>query len=177
MVIAVWAVTVLVAAVKLPVVAPAATVTLAGAVAAALELVRVTTTPPVGAALDSVTVPVDEAPPTTVVGLNVSAVTVVDGARVTPSAAKSVAPPRVAESCAVVLSTANVVAVNDALVAPAGTVTVAGTLTAPGRELLRLTATPPAGAPLPRVTVPVADVPPGTLVGLTEKAVSVGRLG
>ena len=71
----------------------------------------------------------------------------------------------------------NVVAVNDALVAPAGTVTVGGTLTEPGSELLRLTATPPAGAGLPRVTVPVADWPPGTLVGLTEKPVSGGRLG
>ena len=49
-------------------------------------------------------------------------------------------------SCAVVLSTGNVVTVNDALVAPAGTVTVGGTLADPGRLLLRLTATPPAGA-------------------------------
>ena len=66
---------------------------------------------------------------------------------------------------------------NVALVAPAGTVTLAGTLTEPGNELLRLTATPPAGAALPSVTVPVADWPPGTLVGLTEKPVSAGRLG
>ena len=36
-------------------------------------------------------------------------------------------------SCAVVLSTGKVVTVNDALVAPAGTVTDAGTLAEPGK--------------------------------------------
>ena len=55
------------------VVAPAATVTLAGTVAAALSLVRVTAKPPVAALLVSVTVPVDDDPPFTVVGLRVSA--------------------------------------------------------------------------------------------------------
>jgi hypothetical protein len=49
---------------------PAATVTLAGTVAAAVLLLeRVTTAPPVGAAPLSVTVPVELFPPTTVVGL------------------------------------------------------------------------------------------------------------
>src|SRR6266536_1906886 len=50
-------------------VCPAVTVTLAGAVAAeAFELVSVTTAPPVGAAFASVTVPVEELPPRTLVG-------------------------------------------------------------------------------------------------------------
>ena len=84
------------------------------------------------------TVPVDDEPPTTLFGLSVSADSVTDEARVTPSDAKSMVSPRVATSCAVVSSTGNVVAVNVALVAPASTVTVVGTLTAPGRELLRL---------------------------------------
>ena len=54
--------------------APAATLTLAGAVAAAeLLLVNVTTAPPVGAALVNVTVPCEELPPTTVLGLTVRA--------------------------------------------------------------------------------------------------------
>ena len=55
---------------KSAVVAPAATVTLAATVAAALPLDSVTTAPPAGAALLRVTVPVEEFPPTTVAGLN-----------------------------------------------------------------------------------------------------------
>ena len=54
---------------KFPVVAPPATVTLAGTVAAALLLERVTRAPPAGAALLSVTVPVEDAPPARVAGL------------------------------------------------------------------------------------------------------------
>ena len=64
-----------------------------------------------------------------------------------------------------------------ALVAPPGTVTLAGTLAARGRLLARLTATPPAGAAALKVTVPVEEVPPTTLVGLTVNAVSAGRVG
>ncbi len=55
--------------VNVAVVAFAATVTLDGTVAAGrLLLVRVTTAPPAGALAFKVTVPVDEFPPTTVVG-------------------------------------------------------------------------------------------------------------
>ncbi len=55
------------------VVAPAATVTLAGTVAAAvLPLLKATTAPPVGAWALRVTVPVDEPPPVTVVGLRLT---------------------------------------------------------------------------------------------------------
>jgi len=178
MVAAVWLETADVVTVNVLLTAPALTVTLAGTDAAAELSDSVTTAPPAGAGALSDTVPVDDVPPVTVVGLTVSAVRVADCDGVTPSAAKSVVSPRVATSCAVVGNVAeNVAAVNVALVAPAGTVTVGGTLTEPGSGLLRLTATPPAGAGLPRVTVPVADWPPGTLVGLTEKPVSAGRLG
>jgi hypothetical protein len=45
-------------------------------------------------------------------------------------------------------------------------VTLAGT-EATGFELERAMLVPPAGAALLRVTVPVAEVPPGMLVGLT----------
>jgi hypothetical protein len=61
----------LVVIVKVAEVAPAATVTLAGACAAAVLLLdRVTTAPPVGARPVKVTVPVDEVPPITEAGLS-----------------------------------------------------------------------------------------------------------
>jgi hypothetical protein len=66
----VLAVTALVAAVKVALVAPAATVTLAGEVAAAVLLLdNVTCAPAAGAAADNVTVPVEALPPTTLEGL------------------------------------------------------------------------------------------------------------
>lgn len=57
-----------VAAAKVAFVVPAATTTLAGTVAAALLLDRDTTLPPAGAALESVTVPVELDPPGTLAG-------------------------------------------------------------------------------------------------------------
>lgn len=68
----------------------------------------------------------------------------------------------------------DVFAVNVALVAPAGTVTVEGTLAA---ALLVDSATcaPPAGAGPLSVTVPVEDpTPPTTLEGFSVSAVMVG---
>jgi len=67
------------------------------------------------------------------------------------------------------------VIVNVALVAPAATVTLDGTVATPGRLLPRLTAVPPAGAADDSLTVPVADDPPVTLVGLTVNDDSVGE--
>ena len=70
----VFALTALVVMLKLVLVAPAASVTLAGTPAAAvLLLVSVTTAPPVGAAVVKVTVPVEELPPTTLVGFTETA--------------------------------------------------------------------------------------------------------
>ena len=59
---------------KVAVVAPAATVTLAGTMAADLSLASVITTPPAGAGPLIVTVPVDPVPPWTLVGLKASEV-------------------------------------------------------------------------------------------------------
>jgi hypothetical protein len=72
----VWAVTVFVVTVKVAVVFPEVTVTLAGTVATAVELLeRVTTVPAEGAGPVIVTVPVEGTPPLTEVGLNVSELT------------------------------------------------------------------------------------------------------
>jgi hypothetical protein len=65
---------------KVAVVVPAATVTLGGTCAAILSLAKVTTAPPVGATALSVIVPVDELPPSTLVGFNVSEARVAGGA-------------------------------------------------------------------------------------------------
>jgi hypothetical protein len=75
------------------------------------------------------------------------------------------------------ISTMDVLMVNDALVAPAGMNTLAGTLAAP-LLLERVTCAPPAGAGALRNTVPVEDCwPPTTLVGFSVSEASVGAGG
>jgi hypothetical protein len=69
--------------------------------------------------------------------------------------------------------TALVLTVKLALVAPAGTVTLAATLAAPVLLLDSVTTAPPAGAAPLSVTVPVEFcVPPATLVGFNVSEVS-----
>ena len=75
-------VTATVVAVKVAVVLPAATVTVAGTLAEALPLVSETTAPPVGAGLFSVTVPVELLPPTTLVGFTLTALSFATGVMV-----------------------------------------------------------------------------------------------
>ena len=95
MVADVWAVTALEVTVNVAVVAPAATVTVLGTLADGSLLLRVTTAPPEGADALRVTVPVELAwPPTTVVGLRVTEVTISGG--VTVRVAVWVTPLRVA---------------------------------------------------------------------------------
>jgi hypothetical protein len=81
MVTAVDASTALVLTVNVALVAPAATVTLDGTVAAAVLLLeRATNVPPDGAAPLSVTVPVEDCvPPTTLVGVRLSDESVIGG--------------------------------------------------------------------------------------------------
>ena len=80
--------------VKVTLLLPAGTVTLEGTLAAALLLESVTCAPPAGAGPLSVTVPVDDcAPPTTLVGFNVSEETVGRGGGITVSEADVLAPP------------------------------------------------------------------------------------
>lgn len=67
-----------------------------------------------------------------------------------------------------------VVTVNIAVVAPAGTVTVAGTVATTVLSLLRKTVVPPVGAADARRTVPVTEVPPITEVALRLTLVTAG---
>ena len=72
------------------------------------------------------------------------------------------------------VATGLVVTVNVAVVAPATTVTLAGTCAAGVLLRDRVTTAPPAGAGPLNVTVPVEEVPPITVLGLrlTELAVA-----
>ena len=74
-------------------------------------------------------------------------------------------------------ATALVLIVKVALLLPAGTVTLEGTLAAP-LLLESVTCAPPAGAAPLSVTVPVEDcTPPTTLVGFNVSEETVGRGG
>jgi len=65
-------------------------------------------------------------------------------------------------------ATALVLTVNVALVAPAATVTLEGTVAAVVLLLESATCAPPEGAGPLKVTVPVEEFPPVTLVGFSE---------
>jgi hypothetical protein len=69
-----------------------------------------------------------------------------------------------------------VVIVNEAVLDPAGTVTLAGTIAAAVLLLCRVTGEPPVGAGPVRVTVPVELFPPTTDVGFRVTEESVGAL-
>jgi hypothetical protein len=68
-----------------------------------------------------------------------------------------------------------VVIVNEADVDQAGIVTLAGTIAA-ALLLDRVMIAPPLGAGESRVTVPLAEVPPRTLDGLTDSVEGTGGL-
>jgi hypothetical protein len=74
-------------------------------------------------------------------------------------------------------ATALVLTVKDALVAPAATVTLEGTLATVVLLLESVTCAPPVGAGPLSVTVPVEEFPPVTLVGLSVNEESVGAGG
>lgn len=151
----------LVVTVKVAKVAPDATVTLAGTWAALLLSDSAMRMPVAGAGPFSRTVPVDEFPPTTDVGTKLTPVK--EGGLIVKTAV--LVPLYFADIVTeLLLTTAVVVTVNVAVVAPAATVTLAGTCADPLLEE-SATAAPPAGAGPFRVTVPVELLPPTTLVG------------
>jgi hypothetical protein len=161
-------------------VAPAGMVTLEGTdTTELLALDRETTAPPLGATLFKTTVPVDLVPPATLMGLSwkaeMFAPTVAgSGLMVRPAKAK----PQLHSAeilMAVWEPTSEVLMVNVALVEPAGTVTVGGTVTevipAPSE-----TTAPPVGAGPVRVTVPVVLFPPTTVLGFSVRVDGVTKV-
>jgi len=173
--VAVWLVeTVPVVALKVALVAPAPTVTEVGTVRAEALSERATAVPPVGAALEIMTVHVLLALDARLVGLQDTEETA-GAVRLTVVVA---VPLRVVVMVAVwLVETVPVVALKVALVAPAPTMTEVGTLRA---EQLseRATAVPPVGAALEILTVHVLLALDPILVGLqdTEETVIAVRL-
>ncbi len=152
---------------KVAEVAPGATVTVPGTLAAALLLEIAITAPAAAAAPVSVTVPVELAPPTRDVGFSVSVFSV---AGVTVRVAVLPAAVIVAD---VELATGNVLTTNVPLVVPAATVTVAGTV-ATLILLLDNGMITSAAEAADKVTVPVEVLPPTTDVGLSESEATLG---
>ena len=163
-------VTDVVVTVKFALVAPAGTVTLAGTLVAAEFSDRETTAPPPAAAALRVTVPVEELPPTTLVGLSETA----ESVGPPPPGGLIVSVPLfvtfsyVAEICTVlVVVTCATFTANVALVWPAGTMTLKGTVARTGLLLTRSTSALPvdedASVTLP-VTVPGPTMVPGVNV-------------
>jgi hypothetical protein len=111
---------------KLAVVFPAATVTVDGVVAEGSLLLRFTTTPPVGADELKVTVATEVEPPANVAGLSLRLVRV--KALIARRALTEFAPDPAEMFADVAVATLAVVTVNVAFVAPAGTITVDGTV-------------------------------------------------
>jgi hypothetical protein len=130
-------------------------------------------TPPAGAGVAIVAVPVEVDPATTVVGfserLNAATLTVRFALADWPPAAAVIA-------TVLVVPTTCPVTVKVAVVAPAGTVTVAGTVAIVVSAEVRATDMPPVGAALPRVTVPLEVAPPLMVVGFRATAVTIGGL-
>ena len=157
------------------VVAPDETVTVAGTPAAGSLLLRSTISPPAGAGALIVTVSVPfSTPPKSDAGLTDTAETANGCTVIVAALVEPYAEPEMAT--VTVVATSDVTAENEALVAPWATVTDAGTLTAP-LSLESDTATPPAGAGAPSVTVPATFAePPVMSTGLMVTLATVTRM-
>ena len=171
-------VTLLVVIGKVAVVAPAATITLAGTVAERLLLERVAVIPPVGAGPLSVTVPVDPVPLVTLVG---ETETPESAGGETVKVAYFLVPPvcgliQLANIVTVrVEAVAVVVTGKVAVLAPVTTTTLLGTVTLGSLECKAMLTADPWTVLV--VTVPVATAPPTLVPGLTEQERRLGELG
>ena len=149
----VFALTGLVAALKVVLYEPAATITLAGtASAAGLLLLNVTTAPSAGADPFNSTATVTVPPPTSEYGME----KIPPSSGTSPNVFVAVIPPEAETTKKSFVVSATVAILKFALVAPSGTVTLAGTLAVFGLLLFRFTSVPPAGAGLAKTTVPAA---------------------
>ena len=147
---------------KVALVLPAATVTVAGVTATTFVEDKLTTTPPAGDGPFNVTVPVEAFPPPTELG---ESVRLAGRFGVMLRAAETGDIPIVAEMLAdVEAGTARVVTVKVAEVEPAAIITLEGTVALTLSEE-RMTTAPPVAAGPDSVTVPVEDVPLITEVG------------
>src|SRR5436190_3320881 len=152
---------------KVPVLTPAARMTLTGTVAIDVsELVRVMTAPPTGAGALRVTTPVADRPPTTLDGCKANEASVTGGGRMLKTA-DTEDPFALTDNVAVSVATTGVVViVKLALACPAGTVTSAGDAAArlPDREM----ATRKSAGVVPlKTTEAFAELPPTTDGGLS----------
>ena len=141
---------------------PDGTTTFAGTIAAELLELKVTVVPLEGASPVRVTVPVEVVPPETEVGERDRFAK--SGGVIVKLAEADADPDPAVITATVVLETGLVEALNVAVVAPAATVTVPGTVALAVLDESG-TENPPAGAADPIVTVPVEESPPSTDVG------------
>ena len=155
------AVTAPVVTVKVAPIAPAGTVTLDGTLADGPPLDSDTVAPPAGASPFNITVPVEVAPPVTLFGLNETPETA-GGFTIRIVAAVRFNVPEIVTGVGEL--TGIVVTVNVAVVAPAATVTLAGTSTA--ALLLESVTVCEDDIALLIVTVPIEEVPPVAPAGL-----------
>ena len=145
---------------------PAGTVTDDGTVTrAVLLLLRLTVEPPESASNVSVTVPVAGVPPEMLAGETLSPARSGGGCEMIRSAL-TVCVPTLALIGKRPHEPGCVVTVKVTDIAPAGTLTLAGTVAMLVFALVRVTTTPPAGAGPLSVTVPVVVPPPLTVLGL-----------
>jgi hypothetical protein len=167
--------TALVVTVKVLLLEPAGIVTEDGTCAAeVLLLFSVTEAPIGGAAPFSVSVPVELAPPVTVLGFRVREVKV---ATVTVREVLLVVLPNVPEiETETEDATPLVLIVKRELVEPSGTETLGGTCAIDVLLLCKVTTIPPAGAAPFRVTVPVEGFPPTIEPGVFEIDDKLGGL-
>jgi len=166
-----WLVTALVVILNVAVAAPDGIFTVAGVVTKLELLLRLTVSPALGAEPEMETFPVVAEPPAMVEALSVIPFN-------SGGSTVKVAPIDVEDRLAVIFAvcevdTAFVVTPNVAESLPAATTTLAGT-TASLELLASLIVSPPVGADEEILTVPLADAPPGRLVGLTSTEESVG---